>query len=238
MQRQRSRGQRRDLHRPLLHIADMERNQRLKWARERRGFVSAAKAAEYLGIPYGTYSGHENGKRGIKDPELEMYARAYRVSLPWLAFGEGEPTYLPPSQSGRVPIVGRIGDDRSGLVKAALGLGEVTVPWSVETERWEAIAVEGNALDLVYRENSVLLYRPTHHDLSSLIDHECVIGLADGRQFVRLLAPDEETPGRWILESRSAAPIRGQDVKWASPIRLIQIWRTKPTGNLISSETG
>ena len=65
-----------------------DRAARLKKARIDRGFKTARLAAEYFGIPYGTYSGHENGSRGIKEPELLNYAKVFRVNLSWLAFGD------------------------------------------------------------------------------------------------------------------------------------------------------
>jgi hypothetical protein len=65
-----------------------ERAARLKKARIDRGFQTAKIAAEYISVPYGTYSGHENGSRGIKEAELLHYAKIFRVSPSWLAFGD------------------------------------------------------------------------------------------------------------------------------------------------------
>lgn len=76
-----------------------DRAARLKRARIERGFKTARLAAEYIGIPYGTYSGHENGSRGIKDSELLNYAKTFRVDLSWLAFGDIE-------KSSRIKISG------------------------------------------------------------------------------------------------------------------------------------
>jgi transcriptional regulator with XRE-family HTH domain len=63
---------------------------RLKWARKRAGFSSAAEAARALGVPEPTYSGHENGSRGFAD-DVERYASRFRVSLSWLMTGAGSP---------------------------------------------------------------------------------------------------------------------------------------------------
>lgn len=67
----------------------MEMHERLKFARS-RFFETAREAAEALGVKYGTYSGHENGLRGIKRDDVERYARRFRVPFAWLATGEGE----------------------------------------------------------------------------------------------------------------------------------------------------
>lgn len=67
-------------------------HERLRLAREKRGFESASEAAEALGIPYGTYSGHENGSRGITRKNVARYAAFFGVSIPWLEHGiENEP---------------------------------------------------------------------------------------------------------------------------------------------------
>lgn len=70
---------------------------RLKAARKNAGFKTAIAAAESLGVPYATYSQHENGTRGLTTDASELYARRYRVSLDWLLTGKGDgPGYMPP----------------------------------------------------------------------------------------------------------------------------------------------
>lgn len=71
----------------------MDIHERLKTARERRGYASATKAAEAMGIPYGTYAGHENGSRGIKLPDIARYAEFFRIPVIWLQFGTGQPPF-------------------------------------------------------------------------------------------------------------------------------------------------
>ncbi|MFT0892934.1 hypothetical protein [Pseudochelatococcus sp. G4_1912] len=68
----------------------MNPNERLRIARKARHFKSAAQAAEAMGAAYGTYSGHENGLRGIPRDEILRYASFFRVSPGWLDYGEGE----------------------------------------------------------------------------------------------------------------------------------------------------
>lgn len=69
----------------------MSVHKRLKLARETK-FDSAAKAARALKVPYGTYSGHESGSRGIKKEDIARYAKFFGVSPGWLAYGEGADT--------------------------------------------------------------------------------------------------------------------------------------------------
>lgn len=61
---------------------------RLKWARQNAGFESAREVADRIGVPYGTYVGHENGSRGITAKAGERYARLLRVSPAWLLYGK------------------------------------------------------------------------------------------------------------------------------------------------------
>jgi hypothetical protein len=56
-------------------------NERLRLARERAGYASAVDAAAALSIPYGTYSGHENGARGIPRSRLADYAERFGVTV-------------------------------------------------------------------------------------------------------------------------------------------------------------
>jgi hypothetical protein len=67
----------------------MELHERLYAARKNAGFDTAAEAAEALGVPYGTYSGHENGSSGFRADKGEMYARRFKVRFEWLMRGTG-----------------------------------------------------------------------------------------------------------------------------------------------------
>ena len=68
-------------------------HERLKAARRKAGYASAAAAAKAFGWPVGTYSCHENGSRGIKLDVVERYARAFEVDLVWLLHGGETPTF-------------------------------------------------------------------------------------------------------------------------------------------------
>lgn len=84
---------------------DVEIGQRLKIARKGAGFKTARAAAESLGVPYPTYSQHENGTRGITR-EADLYARRFKVSLDWLLRGRGvAPTGEGIPDEGGIPPV-------------------------------------------------------------------------------------------------------------------------------------
>lgn len=67
-----------------------EPHKRLQQARELAGYETKADAANALGVPLGTYYGHENGSRGFDD-DAARYAAFYRVNFEWLMTGKGEP---------------------------------------------------------------------------------------------------------------------------------------------------
>ncbi|MEM8580711.1 MAG: hypothetical protein AAGF50_05895 [Pseudomonadota bacterium] len=68
----------------------MKMNDRLKLARQRAGFATAAEAANAFGWKYPTYAGHENSTRGFRVETGRQYAIAFRVNEAWLMLGRGE----------------------------------------------------------------------------------------------------------------------------------------------------
>ncbi|MEM8581221.1 MAG: hypothetical protein AAGF50_08510 [Pseudomonadota bacterium] len=68
----------------------MKMNDRLKLARQRAGFATAAEAANAFGWKYPTYAGHENSTRGFRVETGRQYATAFRVNEAWLMLGRGE----------------------------------------------------------------------------------------------------------------------------------------------------
>lgn len=71
--------------------------ERLKAAREKFGFETAADAARALGVKVYTYSQHENGTRGFKRDSAEKYARKFKVPVEWLLYGHGDDQTTEPS---------------------------------------------------------------------------------------------------------------------------------------------
>lgn len=76
-------------------------SRRLREARERAGYKTAADAAEAHGWTYSTYAGHENGSRGLRPEQARAYAEAFGVAPEWLVFGEAEapPPSMPPARA-------------------------------------------------------------------------------------------------------------------------------------------
>lgn len=68
-----------------------EPHERLRRARELAGYVTATAAAEAMGVPYGTYSTHENGSRGFDADQAARYAKFFKVRAEWLLLNKGGP---------------------------------------------------------------------------------------------------------------------------------------------------
>lgn len=63
--------------------------ERLRDARLKAGFSSAAAAARRFGWVYSTYVGHENGSRLITRDAGEEYSQAFKMTLDYLMRGKG-----------------------------------------------------------------------------------------------------------------------------------------------------
>lgn len=63
---------------------------RLKWARTKKGFGSARKAAMANGWTYSTYAAHENGQNEFGPEDAAVYGRIFGVSPGWLLTGAGD----------------------------------------------------------------------------------------------------------------------------------------------------
>ncbi len=94
-----------------MHMVDeIDIGLRLKAARKAAGFKTARAAAESLGVPYPTYSQHENGTRGIVR-EVDLYTRRFKVSLDWLMRGKGQGPHV--SATAETEVDGEIPPARS-----------------------------------------------------------------------------------------------------------------------------
>lgn len=191
------------------NVARMDAHERLRQARVNAGFANMADAARRFGWEITTYRGHENGSRGIKRPSAEAYARAYRVPVAWLMFGEGEPT-----KKG-VPLVGYVGagaevfpvDDGGALdwIDPMPGIGPEAV----------AVRVRGNSMFPRYFDGDVLIY-DQHIPVRKANGQECVVRLTDGRVYVKTVRC--HASGLVTLESFNAPTIAEADVEWTAPV--------------------
>jgi transcriptional regulator with XRE-family HTH domain len=93
--------------------------ERLKWLRKKRGFPSKVKAAEAIGIKYGTYQRWEYGHNPNRG-NIEILSAFYECSLAWLLRGEGEAF---PDRPGvrpetRLPVIEELSQYHAGRAQA------------------------------------------------------------------------------------------------------------------------
>ena len=186
----------------------MEMHDRLKKAREQAGFETAADAARKFGWTETTYRAHENGQRNIPRERAPVYARAFRVSPEWLLYGRGSAGKKP------VPLVGFVGagaevfaiDDGGSLeeIDAPPGIGPNAV----------AVQVRGDSMYPRYMDGDTLIY-DGHVTLQQADGQECVVGLRDGRRFIKIV---RITGSSVMLESFNAPPIRDPLVEFVGPV--------------------
>jgi transcriptional regulator with XRE-family HTH domain len=77
---------------------------RLRQARERAGFKSAAAAARKLGMSPSTYASHENGQTEPPPDDARRYGKLFKHSPAWILTGEG-----PREAQNLAPLMGYIG---------------------------------------------------------------------------------------------------------------------------------
>ena len=97
-------------------VTGKTRGDRLRIAREHRGFKSGRLAAQALGIPISTYGAHERaeaeGGRDYGPDEAKRYAKRFGVTPEWLLTGFGPG----PEARGRSPLQQRSSSTRrSGM---------------------------------------------------------------------------------------------------------------------------
>lgn len=191
----------------------MEMHDRLKLARERANFDTAADAARRFGWTASTYRAAENGQRNITRDKAIEYARAFRVAPEWLLYGRGE------AATKLVPLVGHVGagaeifpiDDGGALdeIDPPPGCGPQAV----------AVKVKGDSMYPRYMEGDVLIY-DEHKPLEYANGHECVVALPDGRRYVKIVR--RQPDGMVTLESWNAPPMHDLTADWFAPIQWVK----------------
>lgn len=198
-----------------------EQAERLRQARQQRGFDSAKAAAERFGFNYNTYSQHERGVAGITRAAA-TYARAYKVSEAWLLTGEGDM-----EEERTVAIVGLAGAGPDGAVLFATGdgnFGEVPAPQDAPAHV-EALEVRGDSMYGIANDGWILFYEdkepPSLHHIGEL----CVCWLEDERVLVKIPQLGSE-PGLFHLESANARTMRDVPVRAFSIVTDIKTRRS------------
>lgn len=199
---------------------------RLKQARVAAGFDSAAGAATRFRWPVTTYSGHENGSRGIKPSLVQIYAKAFGVSAEWLMFGkDGDtlslataPAVRPAPEATLVSVYGvQAGAGEGIFVKNDEIIDQIAFPPSYLRQLTKAdprdlaiISVKGDSMLPTLRDEDVVMVDASKRDLSwggifvIKVDGEALlvkrISLGSGRGMIKIVSDNPAFPG---VERRS-----------------------------------
>lgn len=198
-----------------------EPHQRLRAARRKLGFPTAAAAARAFGWNETTYRAHESGGRGIRPNEAKKYARAYHMSAETLVFnGTRSPGTPPVVQRVRVPLVGYVGAGAETYFTEPGGeLDEVDLP-ALASERTVAVEIRGTSLGRFF-DRWLVFYDDVRRPLSpDLIGRLCVLGASDGRTLVKV-PQRAKSRGLFHLLSQDEPPILDAAIDWAARVKLI-----------------
>jgi phage repressor protein C with HTH and peptisase S24 domain len=197
-------------------MAMTEQHERLKAAREARGYRTARAAAEAMGVAYSTYSAHENGEKGLSRSG-QRYARFFGVSLDWLLTGRGE--MRPTHEANQVPICGIVTAGLSSIPAdqdesvAALGYLSLPNPTEVDAHR-----VEGESQWPRFQHGEYVLIGRRSTSPEKLIGELAMVQLEDGRRMLKTIQRGR-IPGLYTLESHNAPPEHDARVLAAWPFR-------------------
>ncbi|MCP1832788.1 helix-turn-helix transcriptional regulator [Bradyrhizobium sp. USDA 4545] len=198
-----------------------EMHQRLAAARKDAGYPTAAAAAEALGVKQPTYLGHENGSRGFKKANAELYARKFGVSLEWLLTGKGARggKAAPAAASERqVPLVGYVGAGAAThFFPHDAPIDEVSAPTG-STASTVAVEIRGESLGTFF-DRWLVFYDDVRRPVTpDLINKLCVVGLDDGRILIKKIQKSKAR-GLFHLLSQTEPPILDVAIEWAARVK-------------------
>jgi phage repressor protein C with HTH and peptisase S24 domain len=196
---------------------------RLRIARERAGYPTAAAFAERHRLTEVTYRSHENGTRGISIRVAARYASLLGVSWQWLLTGdesaEKDAEEIP---LRTIPVVGYVGAGPFyPLDDSAKGAGIDELMLDENDADPIAVIVRGDSMSPVYRNGDrVRGSRHQGRDATQCIGKDCIVALADG-QIVLKAVHRGSRKGTFTLVSYNQLEPPMQDVKieWCAPVR-------------------
>ena len=211
-------------------MVEKTRGERLRAARMKQ-FKSARSAAVALAIPISTYGAHERaespGGRDYGPDEARCYARYFGVTPEWLLMGE-QPAGdrmaddVVEKLAPRLPIIGYVGNGgQAHLYTVGPGdLEEIAVPMPAITRSLVGLEIRGTSVGR-YLNRWLILYQDLRRPLTpALIGHLCIVGLKDGRVFVKQLKKSR-AQGHFDLVSDVGPPIRLAHIAWAAKVDAI-----------------
>jgi hypothetical protein len=187
---------------------------RLRQAREARGFRTAKDAALAMDVPVATYTQHENPKRLLPEKKAQAYADYFKTTPEWLLYG------ISPLQERAleaVPIIGQTGVAPQGLPGDEKPSAFVKLPPRPRRGMRVVVVSETDPLSASFKGWYVYFGPERPPSAKALSDNLCVICRESGALQLGRLIPSA-TPDRFHLVSASSTPILDQVVRWASAV--------------------
>ena len=182
---------------------------RLRAGFERSGW-SKMELHRRSGVSYDNIAKYLDGK--VEKPrgdQIEQLARALDLDPIWVETG------IKPA--GEVELKGYVGAGQAVFPIDDNGDDTVEAPAGV-TDNTVAVRVQGDSMYPAYEDGS-LLYYSRQLPPSEMVNRRCVVKLADGRLFVKVLRLGSQR-NLWTLQSInvSTPDMIDQIVEWAAPI--------------------
>lgn len=169
---------------------------RLRKARERAGYASAADAARALGVAEAGYRHHENGTNGLSRVG-DRYAQFFHVRYEWLMTGDGDML-----DNSAVPVVGNVGagsavDWRDNEVAQTGQI--VAMPDGADAI---AFVVKGDSQIPRFYAGEIVLAERRQRNPEDLIGQYAIVQTGDGRTLIKIVRA--HGPDKYRLESHNA----------------------------------
>jgi len=204
------------------------RGQRLQQARRDAGFSTAREAAARIGVKYDTYAQHENGIRGFPADRAETYARAFKVDVSWLLFGETAPAPAP--APSHVPIIGFVGANPDGSVLYADGQesGDLVPLPPGGDDSARALEVRGHSMPGLAEDGALIYFEEQHSTPApDMLGHPVVLETETGEVLVKRLLRGRSR-GRYDLESIAGPTREDVRIRWVARISaIIPPWKAR-----------
>lgn len=147
-----------DAQRIAVDMSANPKADRLRDARQRAGFSSAAEAAQRFGWAEPAYRHHENGTRNFGLDAAKRYGRAFRVKPGWLLGLENvdASAVADPQGSTHLTVTGSVA---AGVWREPGQLDErfrINLPSPIPDADRYGLVVEGHSMDLAYEPGTVL----------------------------------------------------------------------------------
>jgi hypothetical protein len=213
------------------------RGERLRAAR-RKLFRSARAAALAMRIPVSTYGAHERaqlpGGRDYGPDAATRYARRFGVTPEWLLTGLRQAQTdipFPPEQfeeprTPKLPVLGYVGAGAEAYYyDVSQGfLDDIDLP-KPPTDATVILEIHDDSVGSLFNRWLVFFDEVRKPVTPDLLGRLCVVGLDDGRMFVKQLQHGQ-CEGKYDLISESGATLLDVSVRWAAKVTAILPART------------